>query len=356
MERFRRLQSTLFVFFTLLFACATAQAALTQIQDTVYTPTGAVFNGTVIITWTGSSTTNNGGLSPSNTSVKIYNGVLSVALAPSVGLTPTAYYQAVYNSNDGLTSWTETWQVPASAAPVTLSTVRVSTATSSGGSGSASGSTITMDQVTGLNSYLNALNGSLVTLTSIVNGLNANVTTINNSLSTLTSQVNNLTATSGTSALFTDAEIPAGVKNGVNASFTLSGTPNSAVSLMLYRNGIILTSGVDYVLSGSTISFSGSQIPQSTDVIQAFYRLAGTGAFSSFRDSEIPQGLINGTNVTFTLAAVPNPGLSLRLFKNGVLLEQNLDYALSGSTITFAATSITPQTGDGLVAFYRTTN
>jgi hypothetical protein len=57
-------------------------------------------------------------------------------------------------------------------------------------------------------------------------------------------------------------------------------------------------------------------------------------------------------NVAFTLANAPTPALSLRLCKNGVLLQQHGDYTLSGSNITFVL-SVTPQAGDAIVAYYR---
>ena len=48
-------------------------------------------------------------------------------------LTRRVLYQAIYNSSNGLVTWTETWSVPPSSTPVTLSQVRAST--TEGGSG-----------------------------------------------------------------------------------------------------------------------------------------------------------------------------------------------------------------------------
>ena len=51
-------------------------------------------------------------------------GAMQVSLAPNVGATPAGtYYTAVYHLDDGSTS-RETWLVPASAIPVTISAVR----------------------------------------------------------------------------------------------------------------------------------------------------------------------------------------------------------------------------------------
>ena len=80
----------------------------------------------------------------------------------------------------------------------------------------------------------------------------------------------------------------------------------------------------------------------------------GTGAASGtvFVDSETPGGTLNSVNASFTLVNSPNPPLSLQLYRNGLLLDQNLDYTLSNSAITFVSNAI-PRAGDILLAFYR---
>jgi hypothetical protein len=115
----------------------------------------------------------------------------------------------------------------------------------------------------------------------------------------------------------------------------------------------VQTVGVDYSVSGQTVTFLSSDIPVAGDVLQAYYRItSGTSATFNFADAEIPTGTINGTNVTFALAAAPNPVISLKLYKNGMLLQQPNDYTLSGSTITFVSAAA-PQTGDSITAYYR---
>ena len=80
--------------------------------------------------------------------------------------------------------------------------------------------------------------------------------------------------------------------------------------------------------------------------------MPGSGSATNFTDNETPGGAINGVNLTFTLASAPNPAGSLRLFRNGLLMDPGGDYTLSGSSITFIAVS-TPRTGDSLAAYYR---
>ena len=78
--------------------------------------------------------------------------------------------------------------------------------------------------------------------------------------------------TSATMINFSDEEIPSGTLNGINTSFTLLHAPLVG-SLILTRNGLVQeANGIDYVLVGNSITFNGSTIPQSGDILQAWYR------------------------------------------------------------------------------------
>ena len=79
----------------------------------------------------------------------------------------------------------------------------------------------------------------------------------------------------------------------------------------------------------------------------------GTGGSTvNFVDGESPAGVVDGSNVTFTLVSVPLPSTSLHLFRNGILQKLSFDYTFSGSTIVFVA-GATPQPGDTILAHYR---
>ena len=77
-----------------------------------------------------------------------------------------------------------------------------------------------------------------------------------------------------------------------------------------------------------------------------------TTSNAAFVDSEVPGGALNGSNSVFTLANTPNPPSSVALYRNGLLLKQNLDYTIAANSVTFLA-GATPQTGDMLLASYR---
>lgn len=77
----------------------------------------------------------------------------------------------------------------------------------------------------------------------------------------------------GSSSSFSDAITPSGTINGVNDTFTLPQAPSPAGSLILTKNGVVQkSSGNDYTLSTLTITFTSGAIPQTGDVLLAWFR------------------------------------------------------------------------------------
>jgi hypothetical protein len=81
----------------------------------------------------------------------------------------------------------------------------------------------------------------------------------------------------------------------------------------------------------------------------------GGGIIPLFSDAEVPGGTVDGANTTFTLTHAPSPIASLILFRNGLLLKQGADFAITGNTLTFFLGAI-PQPGDLMAASYRYAN
>jgi hypothetical protein len=73
---------------------------------------------------------------------------------------------------------------------------------------------------------------------------------------------------------FVDQVTPSGTINGTNVTFTLSQSPSPSSSLAVYRNGVRMTSSVDYTLSGAVITFGTGLAPQSGDTLTCSYRIA----------------------------------------------------------------------------------
>lgn len=78
----------------------------------------------------------------------------------------------------------------------------------------------------------------------------------------------------------------------------------------------------------------------------------GGGLTPLFADAEIPSGTVDGINLVFTLQNAPSPASSLLLTRNGLVMQRNVDYSLSGSAISFFLGSV-PSQGDLLLASYR---
>jgi hypothetical protein len=76
----------------------------------------------------------------------------------------------------------------------------------------------------------------------------------------------------------------------------------------------------------------------------------GTGTTDGRVVREIPSGSIDGSNATFVLDDAPTSD-SEEVFLNGQLLTADVDYTISGSTITLI---VVAHTGDSLVVSYET--
>lgn len=70
--------------------------------------------------------------------------------------------------------------------------------------------------------------------------------------------------------VFVDNITLIGAIDGVNTVFSLPSAPNPALSLQLFRNGILQRSGEDFVLNGSKVTFQ--TVPEVSDKLIASYR------------------------------------------------------------------------------------
>lgn len=153
-----------------------------------------------------------------------------------------------------------------------------------------------------------------------------------------------------------DVALPAG---------TVSGSAPQSATLISIADVTGLQNALNVrPVQGTSFGISASAVIDATGAIDAasgnpsdcLHVDGSSGPCSSvsitFIDNETPQGTINGSNASFTLANVPNPSTSLALFRNGLLQSQGVDYTLSANAVTFLSASI-PQTNDILLASYR---
>ena len=333
-----------------------ADPALTTIQDVLYKADGTRFNGVLQITWTSFQAGDTSNIPTQTVTTQVTNGYLHVMLVPTTNAPTPANYNVVYNS-DGRIQFTETWEVPPSTSPLTVVDVRKSF--TAGASSSVSQTQI--GDVSGLRAELSIR----PTLGSGYSPSRTAIIDPNGGIGGATGNLSDCVHVDGTSGpcgssgggasavSFADAETPSGAIDGGNATFQLVSYPSPTPSLALYRNGLALRRTTDFTVSGATITFQNGSVPQPGDVLQAFYRTgSGTTSSVAFADAETPSGTLNGTNALFGLLNSPSPPASLVLFRNGIILQRNMDFTLSGAVITFLSGSV-PQPGDVLRAFYR---
>ena len=135
-----------------------------------------------------------------------------------------------------------------------------------------------------------------------------------------------------------DGDVPAGIVDGANRSFTLTSQPNPASSLALYRNGLLQKVGQDYTLAGSTLQFVAAAVPMAGDTLLASYRVSGdSGAgMPAYPGTQV---LCAGTGATITATGMST--LATCSIPAGVLLpgdrvEVRGDVAHLGSTAGFS--------------------
>jgi hypothetical protein len=258
---------------TALCATAFAQSGLTTIQDTLFKADGTRFTGTITIQWVTFDTTNPGTVVQQSTSVDVANGLLQVQLVPNSTAAPPANVYTVHYQSDASQQFTETWTVPAGTTPLTVAQVRTGIITS-GGTGTAPGTTVTESSVVGLLSDLAQRPvkgpGFGTTAVAVINQngqIDAAVGDVG-----MCVLVDGTAGPCGVTSQFFDAETPGGVVDGVNTAFTLANSP-SGTSLSLFLNGLYLSAGFDYTLNGSAITFTSGAQPQPGDTLIASYRI-----------------------------------------------------------------------------------
>jgi hypothetical protein len=103
------------------------------------------------------------------------------------------------------------------------------------------------------------------------------------------------------------------------------------------------------VLPVATVSALGAVKPDGTTITISAGVISGPTPLGK-GDNIFPTGLVNGSNLSYTLPNPPNPQASLKLFMGGLLMVQGVDYTLSGAAITYITSA--PPTNATHTAFY----
>jgi hypothetical protein len=258
---------------------AVAAPPVVLIEDVVYKADGTKFAGTAEISWPTFQTSDASYVVSHTLTVRIIDGILRVRLAPTAGATPNVTYTVRYQSN-GRSASVESWAVPSSTTKLRVKDVRVvrTAGTPSTPPPNPAPTNVQMSDVVGLTEALSSRPVRGLTYLSS----RAVASDENGALITVVGAAEDCVRADGTIGpcgsatsvpVFVDLETPAGTINGVNMIFTLSGAPLPAESLHLYRNGVLQRAGVDFNVTGSTVTFLSVSTPQSGDILQTSYRI-----------------------------------------------------------------------------------
>jgi hypothetical protein len=292
----------------LMVSAASAQPPLTTIQDVLYKADGTPFNGIVTISWTSFEASDLSEIAGQTITVRVTDGNLRVQLVPNSAVSPIVFYTAVYNS-DGRIQFSESWAVPSSVFPVRIRDVRVTLPVVSGADTNAQGP-VTESNVIGLLADLaaRATKGPAYAAgrVALVNTLGSMDSVAGNPTDCV--HVDGSSGACGTPQPgFADAEVPVGAINSSNVTFTLSALPNPTSSLEVYRNGLLMHAGVDYLLSGQVITFVTASAPVTGDSLLATYRLSSSSSGSLLLYPN-PQVLCGGPGTTVTATSFASLG------------------------------------------------
>jgi hypothetical protein len=325
-----------------LAVAAFAAPVLTTIQDVLYKADGTRFNGSLTITWSSFQAMDNSAIVTQSTTVKVVDGNLHVQLVPTTTSTPATYYQVTYSS-DGRIQFQETWSVPSTGQPVRLRDVRVATSSQTGslGADTSGGTSVQESDVVGLIADLSArpikgpaYAGGRVAFVNPAGAIDSVTGTDSDCV-----RVDGTSGPCGTQATsFVDADIPSGVVDGANQSFSLAAIPDPVASLALYRNGLLQKAGFDFTITGRTLQFLSGAVPQPGDTLLASYRQTGsTGDSSSVYSA--PQVLCSGIGAATSAATFSSLGtcsIPAGTLIPGDRVEIHFDFEHGGSASGFS--------------------
>jgi hypothetical protein len=315
-----------------------AAPPLTTIQDVLFKADGTRFHGTLSISWTSFEATDRSAIAQQTITVTVVNGNLQVQLVPTTTATPAAFYTVVYNS-DGLVQFQETWAVPSSLLPLRIRDVRVSAAGAVGVAPIVD--TVQESDIIGLLADLGARPlkgpGYAVGRVAYVNPDGA-IESVTGTPADCVRVDGSSGPCGGTQPNFVDGDTPAGLVDGANTAFTLSGVPSPAASLTMYRNGMLQKPLQDFTLSGNQIQFVTAAAPQPGDTLLASYRLAGgaTGAPQLYPSPQVLCSGLGAATNSSTLASVGTCTIQPGLLTAGDRVEIRFDLDHSGAAGAFS--------------------
>lgn len=119
--------------------------------------------------------------------------------------------------------------------------------------------------------------------------------------------------------------------DGSTTSYALSETPPNANSLLVAVDGIIQKVTTNYILSGSSLTFTGAPVASAEIEVK---HLGVRGVVRRSTDYQLDTFTGDGSTTAFTLTHTSIPTNSAFVYYNGICLKPTTDYTISGQTLT----------------------
>ena len=183
------------------------------------------------------------------------------------------------------------------------------------------------------------------------------LTTTGSGAASFVSNVLNIPTPSGTTSY---AETPSGLVNSSNTAYTLANNPASANGVMVFLDGVLQYNGIDYTISGQTITFVTAPVTGSS--IFAVYNTASGGIGAPYVDATGSLTMTPNTTyytnsaslVTLTLPSTFNQNDIFQIIGKGAG-GWKVNQA-TGQTIRLTSTSTTTGTGGSIASTNRYDN
>jgi len=135
---------------------------------------------------------------------------------------------------------------------------------------------------------------------------------------------------------FSDGETPSGAVNGLNTAFTLAFPPSPTSSVQVYLNGLRMSLGVDYGVSGSTITFVPASLPQIGDILTASYRYANpNNTLGSLTTPQVVCSAVGTSTSSTTSTSLGSCTLPAGLLGTGDRIEVSYLFTHTGTAMGF---------------------
>jgi len=276
----------------------------------------------------------------------IVNGVLRVQLVPTTTASAGAQYNVTYQSG-GVNQFTEVWAVPPSGLKLRVRDVRLSSGVVIGPAPSTA--PIQIGDVTGLANALavRATQGAGFSIgrTAIINPsgqIDAAAGNLGDCMhvdgSSGTCGTGTSSGSSGILPLFSDAETPAGAVNGINAAFTLLFAPSPIDSLIIFRNGVLQTHGIDFSIASNVVTFLAGSLPQTGDALIASYRYANpNNILGTLTAAQVICSSAGSATSAIVLTSLGSCTIPAGLLTTGDRIEVQFYYRHTGTATAFTA-------------------